>query len=673
MKQTKVKNIKKLRKGHIWPSVVFLLFSIVIAVLAALAIIAFLITYFAEDRLEIAYNNAESICYMISDELARTDERRVMRYLEEESGLSEAVYILDDHKNSLSGFGGQTYDLDTGIALELTDHESFKVYADRESKYYSIEDGNLHFDKILREKRLLEKNMGSVSGDVFRDREAVYIDYLWLEAPLPEHKSVMVKCKLSFYRKDFIFAAWIGALLIAFMLFPLLFLFINVIRNVMQQKRMTQLLYTNTVTGRHSWLYFEHYTGRVLRSLFNKKNLYAIVDISLMKYRSYCNYHGVGEGEKLLGNIDRQISSYLNKSEYCAHYGKSSYALLLKCDDKESGENRVRMILQNLPETVGHNNMVFHAGIYYVEPVIAKDSKKVLQRREVDIAEYYNHASSARASITDENQTELAVFDRQLLETLLWEHKVEEKMQQALEREEFQVYIQPKYNPVTEELAGAEALVRWINEEDGFISPGKFIPIFEKNGFITKLDDYMISHVAKLQAEWLQAGKKLVPVSVNVSRAHFANPDLARHICSLVDAYRLPHQWIEIELTESAFFDDKSALLNTVRELKKMGFDISMDDFGAGYSSLNSLKDLPLDVLKLDAEFFRGEEDEEKRGEIVVSEVIHLAKRLHMRIVAEGVEKKNQVDFLAGQECDMIQGYYYAKPMPAREYQERLE
>ena len=253
----------------------------------------------------------------------------------------------------------------------------------------------------------------------------------------------------------------------------------------------------------------------------------------------------------------------------------------------------------------------------------------------------------------------------------LWEHHVEENMERALAAEEFQIYLQPKYNPVTEELSGAEALVRWINQEDGLISPGRFIPIFEKDGFITRLDDYMIAHVAALQMRWLSEGRKVVPVSVNVSRAHFTRPDLAEHICGLVDQYHLPHELLEIELTESAFFDDKEALLQTVNALKKYGFFVSMDDFGAGYSSLNSLKELPLDVLKLDAEFFRGQYEKE-RGNIVVSEAIRLAKKLNMKIVAEGIEEQDQVTFLAGLGCDMIQGYYFAKPMPANEYEAKM-
>ena len=197
------------------------------------------------------------------------------------------------------------------------------------------------------------------------------------------------------------------------------------------------------------------------------------------------------------------------------------------------------------------------------------------------------------------------------------------------------------------------------------------IPIFEKNGFITEIDHYMIAHVARDQKRWFDAGFQCVPVSVNVSRAHFIESDLAEQIRDLVDAEGAPHELVEIELTESAFFDDKNALITTIERLKSYGFAVSMDDFGSGYSSLNSLKDMPLDVLKLDAEFFRGESGQD-RGEIVVSEAIRLAKSLNMRTVAEGVEVREQVDFLATQGCDMIQGYFYAKPMPAADYEVRM-
>ncbi|MBP5311070.1 MAG: EAL domain-containing protein, partial [Lachnospiraceae bacterium] len=231
---------------------------------------------------------------------------------------------------------------------------------------------------------------------------------------------------------------------------------------------------------------------------------------------------------------------------------------------------------------------------------------------------------------------------------------------------------QPKYDPKTDELRGAEALIRWkAPEEENMISPGRFIPIFEKNGFITEIDHYMLRHVAKDQKAWLDAGCKCVPISVNVSRAHFIESDLAEQIRDIVDSAGTPHELIEIELTESAFFDDKNAMISTIKKLKDYGFAVSMDDFGAGYSSLNSLKEMPLDVLKLDADFFRNDEGD-GRGQIVVAEAIKLAKNLNMRTVAEGVEVREQVEFLASQGCDMIQGYVYDKPMPKESFARKM-
>ncbi|MBP0972475.1 MAG: EAL domain-containing protein, partial [Oscillospiraceae bacterium] len=295
------------------------------------------------------------------------------------------------------------------------------------------------------------------------------------------------------------------------------------------------------------------------------------------------------------------------------------------------------------------------------------------RKNEIDIEREYSNACAARASLEGTDDAAAAYFDAKMVEEQKWIDTVQTMQESALAQEEFVVYYQPKYDPRTNELRGAEALIRWQSPEHGFISPGRFIPIFEKNGFITEIDHYMLQHVARDQRRWLEQGFRCVPVSVNVSRAHFIESDLAEQIRDLVDAEGTPHELIEIELTESAFFDDKKAMIRTILRLKEYGFAVSMDDFGSGYSSLNSLKDMPLDVLKLDAEFFRGEEAGTDRGEIVVSEAIKLAKNLHMRTVAEGVEVKEQVDFLASQGCDMIQGYYFAKPMPGAEYEGRMK
>ena len=271
---------------------------------------------------------------------------------------------------------------------------------------------------------------------------------------------------------------------------------------------------------------------------------------------------------------------------------------------------------------------------------------------------------------TIKTQDEIVWFNDAMKEEQVWERRIEDDMEKALEDHEFKVFLQPKYSTKGEQLSAAEALVRWVHPVLGFISPAKFIPLFERNGFILQLDDYILTEVSKLQAGWASEGRSLVPISVNVSRAHFAQDNLAEHICEIVDKYKVSHKYIELELTESAFFDDKNVLLTTVRKLKDAGFKVSMDDFGAGYSSLNSLKELPLDIIKLDAEFFRSVDDID-RSNLIVEQTISLAKKLGMEIVAEGIESREQVDFLAKQDCDLIQGFYFSKPLPVEEFEER--
>ncbi len=362
----------------------------------------------------------------------------------------------------------------------------------------------------------------------------------------------------------------------------------------------------------------------------------------------------------------------MGKGEAFARFATADFGLLLKCQSREQCEMRLRKMLAELKGIRKDKKLNYHVGIYMIDPLTHQKGDKKHYRRQVDVDQIYHYASAARQEVMGNEGQYIKVFDQQILEEQLWKRKVEDSMESALLNKEFQIYLQPKYSPVSGKLVGAEALVRWISPTDGLITPGCFIPIFEENGFITQLDDYMISGVAKLQSERKLQGKKAVPVSVNVSRAHFTREDLAEHICQLVDSYGTDHGSIELEVTESAFFGDKDMLQRIIKELKVYGFSISMDDFGAGYSSLNSLKDLPIDVLKLDMEFFRGE-DVEKRGEIVVKETIQLAKNLNMKIVAEGIERKDQVEFLAEQGCDMIQGFYYAKPMTVQEFDRRVE
>jgi FOG: EAL domain len=237
----------------------------------------------------------------------------------------------------------------------------------------------------------------------------------------------------------------------------------------------------------------------------------------------------------------------------------------------------------------------------------------------------------------------------------------------ALKNEEFKVFLQPKYLLKDETIGGAEALVRWINNGKTVSTPNIFIPIFEQTRFILKFDMYMFENVCKLIRTWIDENKKLVTVSVNFSRLHFANKNFVNDLCSIADKYSVPHNLLEIEITESAVISNISALEEILNELHKQNFTFSIDDFGTGYSSLGMLKDISVDVIKIDKSFFDKCESDE-RARMVIDSVMKMTKPLKICTVAEGIEEKVYIDFLKKIGCDMVQGFYYSKPIPAEEF-----
>lgn len=466
--------------------------------------------------------------------------------------------------------------------------------------------------------------------------------------------NILIKSHFAFNSYQFSVMMFLGFSFIIFVQFSIVIGIIHIISAIAQQRRINQLVATDTVTGGNNKTYFIQKANKLLR---HSRKSYALVQLRLEKYRNFCTAYGVKQGENLLEDLDKAIQAHLFKKEFSGHINESDFAMLMLCDSQGGLTQRLYNLMNDLQKIKTDQHLSFAAGAIEIK------------LRKNDTEELLTHAANA-LSHADSTKDNVVWFTDSMKEEQVWERHIEDDMERALNNHEFVVYLQPKYSTKKETLSAAEALVRWIHPEMGFIPPGKFIPQFEKNGFILQLDDYMLEEVCKQQASWLSQGKKLVPISVNVSRAHFAQDNLAEHILGIVDKYQVPHEFIELELTESAFFDDKQALLKTVRSLKDYGFKISMDDFGAGYSSLNSLKELPLDIIKLDAEFFRGVDDLERSNQIV-GDTISLAKKLGMKIVAEGIETREQVDFLAKQNCDLIQGFYFSKPLPINEFEQR--
>ena len=592
-------------------------------------------TIFASDsKMNVLRKNGEITAVLERDE--KDDEDKEHRSFFE-------VLPTSDLKSNELGFLSNSY------ADEMS--ENFFLLPDRNNPYINVDDTRItpNLWNILE---------GALKNSIKPDTKFEY----WTAYYVRNNTEILAfKTNFSFTYSDLAFGILYDG--VSYILTVLIFalLVTNLIRTHRSNRQMRNLVLRDNITGNRNWFWFAMKSKEILKKRKAGVN-YAVVSLIFVRYRNYVLCHSVDQGEQTLRLVWQNICAFLDKNEICSHGTINNFQILMKANSEDEARERLRRIIKSL-EAIGiDHDFNFQAGVFMIPSNV---------RKNADIDLLYNNASAARMTLESTEESGIAFFDNKLVEDEKWIDLVTEHQKEAIEKEEFKVYYQPKYDPRTNEQLGAEALIRWVSDEMGFVPPGKFIPIFENSGFITEIDHYMLSHVARDQKKWLDEGRKCVPVSVNVSRAHFAEINLADQIRSIVDEAGAPHELIEIELTESAFFDDKKLMLYTINKLKKYGFLVSMDDFGSGYSSLNSLKDMPLNILKLDAGFFRGENDNE-RAEIVVSEILHLAKKLNMTTVAEGVDEQHQVDFLAAEGCNMIQGYYYSKPMPKEEYEAKM-
>lgn len=243
-----------------------------------------------------------------------------------------------------------------------------------------------------------------------------------------------------------------------------------------------------------------------------------------------------------------------------------------------------------------------------------------------------------------------------------WDQELERLLENTRDCHEFQVYLQPKYELKGMEIVSAEALIRWKSATKGFLCPNDFIPFFERNGFIINSDFYVLEQVCKKIRFWLDQGVPPIQLSVNQSRVHISDSHYINRLSLLLEKYRIPKHLIELEITERLFMENPKKLLEVMEAARSLGFLISIDDFGSGYSSLNLLNQIPVDILKLDKAFLHNIKDE-RRSRIVITQIVEMAHQLDVKVVCEGVETKEQSEFLKEIKCDMVQGFFYARPM----------
>ena len=392
----------------------------------------------------------------------------------------------------------------------------------------------------------------------------------------------------------------------------------------------------------------------------HEDTLFAFIHCDIDRFRLVNSYFGEEEGDKLIKFMGRSVKQAEKRFPFCT-YGRIESDVF--CVVVPYFEDVVEKAIKDFTEALINYNPS-----YYIEPSFGI---YIIDTRNISVETMYSRSAMAAKKCKDKYMTYTAFYDNGMAEELFNKQELINDMQEALDNEQFVVYFQPKYSFKKKAFCGAEALVRWNHPRKGFISPGEFIPIFEQNGCIAQLDYYVREHTCILLRKWIDLGLNPYPVSVNISRVNMYNPRLVEIISSLTKKYNLPNSILNLELTESAYMDNPDTMIKIVMALQKKGFVVMMDDFGSGYSSLNTLKDIPVDYLKVDMKFLQTGKSNGRSEKILVS-VVKMAKLLDLPVIVEGVETEEQKDFLESISCEYVQGYYFARPMPPKDYEEIL-
>lgn len=410
-----------------------------------------------------------------------------------------------------------------------------------------------------------------------------------------------------------------------------------------------------------------------LTGIYNKQAFYAktkemlldnpdknfdLLRINIERFKVLNDLFGESTGDKLL----RYIGKFLKEINLPLCVSGRLYAdNFVVCYEAGKGDSR-RMIntLQMVADSFAINNRtILSFGLYRIDD------------KTLPVSVMCDRANMALWKAKGNFKNPYCEYDEKMRQQVLKEQKIINAMEMAIQNKEFTLYLQPKYDIEKDTIIGAEALVRWISLENGFISPGDFIPVFENNGFVYEVDKFIWEESCRYLRKWLDEGREVHPISVNVSRIDLYDPKLVQHLVDLREKYQLPSQYLELEITESAYTEDPEQIITITRQLREAGFVILMDDFGTGYSSLNMLKDIQIDVLKLDMGFLKSSDYSAKGGNILTA-ILKMAESLKMQTIAEGVETKEQVEFLKSIGCKYVQGFYYSKPLPVDEFEKLI-
>ena len=428
-----------------------------------------------------------------------------------------------------------------------------------------------------------------------------------------------------------------------------IFICINTSKKISKIDTLTGIGNADWIVQKGGKLYFQ-----------KKLSQYAAIFLN-MKDSKYANEKfGNAMGDKIIHDYAQNLKTYINQKGFVGRMGGDNFFVYVKNEYLDDFLEHLRNVTLEIPyddEIIAYKVKV-RCGIFRV-------------KNDIPYREIINHTSTALA-ITKEIGKDFVEFEESMQKEFVAEKQILSDFKQALANNEFVPYYQPKVDSKTEKLCGAEALVRWFKNGE-IISPGVFVPILEKNNRITKLDFYIFEQMCKDLRSWIDSGLEPVRISSNFSKENLKNENFAEDIISIVNRYSLDGRYIEVEITESSCMEDFELLKQFSKKIKNAGIKLAIDDFGTGYSSLSMLHEFDADVVKLDKSFLDNAIAGSKRSKVFIRDVIRMVDDLEESSICEGVETKEQLEFLKEAGCNMIQGYYFDKPLPREEFEKRLK
>ena len=429
-----------------------------------------------------------------------------------------------------------------------------------------------------------------------------------------------------------------------------------IITSQKQKEKLYKLAYIDKITMLGNYNFFLE-EGKKFLSKYRNNNYSIILDID--KFKSFNKKYGHNMGNKLLKKIGEILKETLNNKAIICRLSNDLFGILLNTekDIKETIE-KITTKLSKIKIQDKTYTIYISMGIY-----------KILEN-EYNIKKILDKTLIAHDEIKGNYNKKYKMYDKKVEEKIEKEHELESIMQEAIEKEEFKIYYQPKISTKTNQMVSAEALVRW-KRNGKMISTIEFIKLFEKNQFIITLDKYVFEKVCIDISKWKKKIKNIPLISVNISKEHFIKKDFIKEYKEIAKKYGIKPEELEIEITESALISENTNYIKEVEEIKKEGFIVSIDDFGTGYSSLSILQNMPIDIIKIDKTFI-DKIDFDKKGNNLVDYIILIAKKLNLKTVAEGIENEEQAKYLKEIDCDLLQGYYYSKPLESSQYEKLL-